>query len=153
MPECPINLHELPALMLKASCGFLFWICVTILPRQGFLWCLRKPTMKSVRQHMNHHHDGHAKFAAITRIFNCYFQCEQIRFRPHYLLGYKRLVFLVWSHGFFCICLMCFFLVIHDLFRTNPIQSHNKDSVLSYSNHGPFSRAITQDYKNSYNTF
>lgn len=70
----------------------LFWTCLTFLLRQGFLCCLRKPTMNSVREHTDHHCDRHAKFAAISRTFNCCFQCEQIHFPPHDLLGYKRLI-------------------------------------------------------------
>lgn len=110
--------------------------------------------MKSVREHMNHHHDGHAKLAAITRTFNCHFQCEQFHFPPHDFVGYKRLVLsglVTWVLLY--LFAVVFFLVIHDLFRTNTVQNHNKDSMFSHSNYGPFSRAITQDYKNSYNAF
>lgn len=153
MPECPVTLHELPALLLKASCGFLFWTCLTFLLSQGFLCCLRKPTTKSGREHTSRHRDGHAKFAAITRTFNCHFQCEQIHFPPHDLLGYKRLVLFGLVTWMLLYLFALFFLVIHDLFRSNPVQRHNKDSMFSHSNYGPFSRAITQDYKNSYNAF
>jgi len=61
---------------------------------------------------------------------------------------------LVWAdHVDASVLVCCSFLVIHNLFRTNPIQSQNKDSMFSRSNYGPFPRAITQDYKNSYNAF
>lgn len=71
---------------LKASCVFFVWTCMT------FLCYLSKPTMKRVRQHINHQHDNHMEFAVITGIFNCHLQCEQIHFPSHNLLGYKRLV-------------------------------------------------------------
>ena len=61
---------------------------------------------------------------------------------------------LVWAgHMDASVFVCCAFLVIHNLFRTNPVQSQNKDSMFSHSNYRPFPRAITQDYKNSYNAF
>lgn len=61
---------------------------------------------------------------------------------------------LVWAgHMVASVFVCCIFLVIHNLFRTNPVQSQNKDSMFSHSNYRPFPRAITQDFKNSYNAF
>lgn len=61
---------------------------------------------------------------------------------------------LVWAgHMDASVFVCCAFLVIHNLFRTNPVQSQNKESMFSHSNCRPFTRAITQDYANSYNAF
>lgn len=61
---------------------------------------------------------------------------------------------LIWAgHMDASVFVCCIFLVIHNLFRTNPVQSQNKDSMFSHSNYRPFPRAITQDYKNAYNAF
>lgn len=61
---------------------------------------------------------------------------------------------LVWAgHRDASVFVCCIFLVIHNLFRTNPVQSQNKDSMFSHSSYRPFPRAITQDYKNAYNAF
>lgn len=91
------------------------------------------------------------KFAVITMIFNCCSQCEQIYFPPHDLLGYKRLVIFGLVTRILLYLFAMGFFVIHNLFRTNTIQSQNKDGIFSQSNYRPFPRPITQDYKNSYN--
>lgn len=80
-------------------------------------------------------------------------KCEQIHFPLQKLLGYKRPA-LVWAgHMEASVFVCCIFLVIHNLFRTDPVQSQNKDSMFSHSNYSLFPRAITQDCKNSYKAF